>query len=69
MEADKRYILKFHFISSRKNTLCLKNTPYNQVILKIILNLTRLFANKTQLFCIDTEIILICFYVLQRGKL
>ena len=36
-----------------KESLCLKNPPYNQVILKIILRLSRLFEKKIQLFCIN----------------
>ena len=47
VKADQSYILKFHFISFRRNILSLKNPPYNQVVLKIILKLSRLFAKKT----------------------
>ena len=36
-----------------KKLLCLKNPPYNQVILKIILRLLRLFEKKIQLFFIN----------------
>ena len=35
IKADQRYILKFSFNGFWRITLCLKNKPYNQVILKI----------------------------------
>ena len=44
---------KYLFINYLRNTLCFKNPSYSQVILKIVLNLSRLFAKKAQLFCID----------------
>ena len=43
-------ILKFRFIRFWRNTLCLRHTSYNQVILKIIPRQSRLFAKKTQLY-------------------
>ena len=45
---DRLYILQFRFISFWRNTLCLKNSPYNQVVLKMILMQSRLFVKKTQ---------------------
>ena len=52
-KADQQHILNFLFISFRRNILCLKNPPCNQVILKIVVRLSRLLAKKTQSFYID----------------
>ena len=44
---------KYLFINYWRNTLCFKNPSYSQFILKIIINLSRLFAKKAQLLWID----------------
>ena len=56
---------KYLFINYWRNTLCFKNPSYSQFILKIIINLSRLFAKKAQLLWIDHWN---CFNILQRGK-
>ena len=50
IKADQQYILKFCFIIFWRNTDCLKNPAYNQVILKMILTLSRFFAKKILFF-------------------
>ena len=48
-KANRLYILKIRLMKFWRNTLCLKHPPHNQVILKIILRPSRLFAKKNRL--------------------
>ena len=49
------YILKLHFISSWKSTLCLKDPPCNKVIVEIIESYQSCLGRKPNFFCTDKQ--------------